>query len=79
VKNNRGKLVTDTVWHKVKNISFTNQLGQKVSLDDLHGKIVGIFIELDDNILMRLLQDDNYFHTQVMVTVKELREKIGNA
>ena len=40
VKNNRGKLVTDTVWHKVKNISFTNQLGQKVSLDDLHGKIV---------------------------------------
>ena len=40
VKNNRGKLVTDTIWHKVKNISFTNQLGQKVSLDDLHGKIV---------------------------------------
>jgi len=45
----------------------------------LHGKIVGIFIELDDNILLRLLQDDNYFHTQVMATVKELREKIGNA
>ena len=40
VKNNRGKYVTDTVWHKVKNISFTNQLGEKVSLDDLHGKII---------------------------------------
>jgi protein SCO1/2 len=33
---------TDTVWHKVKNLSFTNQLGQKVSLDDLHGKILVI-------------------------------------
>jgi|SRR5882757_8081009 len=35
-----GKTVTDTVWHKVKNISFTNQLGKKVSLDDLKGKII---------------------------------------
>jgi protein SCO1/2 len=32
----------DTVWHKVKNLSFTNQLGEKVSLDDLHGKILVI-------------------------------------
>lgn len=30
----------DTSWHKVKNISFTNQLGKRVSLDDLHGKII---------------------------------------
>ena len=35
-----GKITTDTVWHKVKNIHFTNQLGKKVSLDDLHGKII---------------------------------------
>ena len=42
VKENRGKTINDTVWHKVKNISFTNQLGQKVSLDDLHGKILVI-------------------------------------
>jgi len=35
-----GKISTDTVWHHVKNISFTNQLGQKVSLDDLKGKII---------------------------------------
>jgi protein SCO1/2 len=37
-----GKTVTDTVWHKVKNIQFTNQLGKKVSLYDLHGKIIVI-------------------------------------
>lgn len=36
----RGKSVTDTVWHKVRNITLTNQLGQQVSLDDLQGKII---------------------------------------
>jgi protein SCO1/2 len=40
VKDNNGKKVTDTIWHKVKNINFTNQLGKKVSLYDLHGKII---------------------------------------
>lgn len=40
VNERNGKMVTDTVWHRVKNINFTNQLGKKVSLDDLHGKII---------------------------------------
>jgi protein SCO1 len=40
VKEKNGKPVTDTIWHKVKNMHFTNQLGKKVSLDDLHGKII---------------------------------------
>ena len=42
VSDKNGKTVTDTIWHKVKNITFTNQLGKKVSLDDLHGKILVI-------------------------------------
>ena len=37
-----GKTTTDTVWHRVKNISFTNQLGQRVSLDDARGKVLVI-------------------------------------
>ena len=36
----RGKMVDDTLWHSVRNISFTNQLGNKVSLDDAKGKII---------------------------------------
>ena len=40
VKEKNGKMVTDTIWHRVKNITFTNQLGKKVSLYDLHGKII---------------------------------------
>ena len=35
-----GKTTTDTLWHHVKNISFTNQLGERRSLNDLKGKII---------------------------------------
>lgn len=35
-----GKLITDTVWHAAKNMSFTNQLGKTVTLDSLKGKII---------------------------------------
>jgi protein SCO1 len=39
-KQKNGKTYIDTVWHKVKNIQFTNQLGKQVNLNDLHGKII---------------------------------------
>jgi protein SCO1/2 len=35
-----GKQITDTLWHSVKNITLTNQLGTQVSLDDLKGKVI---------------------------------------
>jgi len=35
-----GKETSDTVWHKVRNIELTNQLGNTVSLDSLHGKVI---------------------------------------
>lgn len=35
-----GKEFSDTIWHKVANISLTNQLGNQVSLDDLKGKLI---------------------------------------
>ncbi|MFZ4769027.1 MAG: SCO family protein [Ferruginibacter sp.] len=38
----RGKAIDDTIWHQAKNISFTNQMGKKVSLDDLKGKVLVI-------------------------------------
>jgi protein SCO1/2 len=41
-RSDNGKKGSDTVWHRVKNISFTNQLGQQVDLDQLHGKILVI-------------------------------------
>ena len=42
VKTTNGKTTTDTIWHKVKNIHFTNQLGKQVSLDDVRGKVLVI-------------------------------------
>lgn len=40
VSKKNGKEITDTVWHKVSNITLTNQLGKQVSLDDLKGKVL---------------------------------------
>lgn len=37
-----GKISIDTIWHKVKNITLTNQLGKVVDLDSLNGKILVI-------------------------------------
>jgi cytochrome oxidase Cu insertion factor (SCO1/SenC/PrrC family) len=37
-----GKTINDTLWHKVKNMTFTNQLGKTVDLDSLKGKILVI-------------------------------------
>lgn len=39
-KEKNGKTTYDTVWHHVKDISFTNQLGQQVSLYDIKGKVI---------------------------------------
>jgi protein SCO1/2 len=39
-KTEKGKRVIDTVWHKVANFTYTNQLGQIVSADSLKGKIL---------------------------------------
>ena len=35
-----GKKVSDTVWHRLDNISLVNQLGDTVSLDDINGSII---------------------------------------
>lgn len=40
VTEKNGRSTYDTIWHQVKNISFTNQLGQQVSLYDIKGKII---------------------------------------
>jgi polyadenylate-binding protein len=38
-------------------------------------KIVGIFLDLEDNVVNKLLKDDNYFSQQVHETIKLLTEK----
>ena len=38
-------------------------------------KIVGIFLDLEDNIIEKLLKDDKYFQEQVEETIHLLSEK----
>jgi protein SCO1/2 len=37
-----GKISSDTVWHRVNNITLTNQLGKTVSLDSIREKVLVI-------------------------------------
>jgi protein SCO1/2 len=36
----KGKSTSDTVWHQLADFTLMNQMGQKVSLKDLEGKVV---------------------------------------
>ena len=36
----KGKMVNDTVWHRVANFHLVNQLGDTVSLYSLKGKLI---------------------------------------
>ena len=58
VTEKNGKTTTDTVWHKVRNIHFINQMGRPVSLYDLKGKVVVIdfFFSRCPSICPRLAQ-----------------------
>ena len=38
----KGRATTDTIWHKVRDMTFTNQLGKTVTLSSLTGKILVI-------------------------------------
>ena len=39
-KTTNGKQTTDTIWKRVPDFNLTNQLGQKVSMKELEGKII---------------------------------------
>ena len=48
-------------------ISSNKQFGQ---LSNFYSKIVGIFLDLDDHIIERLINDELYFTQQVSETVR---------
>lgn len=46
-KEEKGKIITDTVWHRLPEISLTNHLGQKVGWGDMMKDSVGKIIVAD--------------------------------
>ena len=49
VKNEYGKTTQDTLWHKVRDFTLTNQLNKQVSLSDLDGKIMVIGLSYNNS------------------------------
>ncbi len=45
---------------------------QFMQYTDLFSKIVGIFLDLDNPVIDRLIDDDQYFHNQVIETIRVL-------
>ncbi|MFN2457164.1 MAG: SCO family protein [Chitinophagaceae bacterium] len=39
-RTEKGKEITDTLWHKLPDFSLTNQLGKRVGWDDVKGKVI---------------------------------------
>ncbi|MCQ2819442.1 MAG: hypothetical protein MJ252_19440 [archaeon] len=65
-----------------RNDYYGEQLFQKISktpefqeYTNYFSKIVGIFLDLSDQVLERLISDDNYFNQQVRETIHLLNEK----
>jgi len=71
-KNARRDFFGEKLYTKIStNPNFSN-------LNDYFSKIVGIFLDLEDHIIERLITDDNYFSQQVFETIRLLNEKTGN-
>ena len=45
---------------------------QFMQYSELFSKIVGIFLDLDNNIIDRLIEDEHYFYNQVVETIRVL-------
>ena len=74
-----GKTVTDTVWHRLDNISLINQLGDTVSLEDINGSIIiaDFFFTRCPSICPTLTK--NMKELQDAMKMKDYRRKIDSS
>lgn len=74
-----GKSITDTVWHRVPNITLTNQLGNEVSLDDINGKIIvaDFFFTHCPSICPTLTK--NMKRLQKTLKIKDIRKRVDSS
>lgn len=74
-----GKSTSDTIWHQVSDITLTNQLGNKVSLSDLKGKIIvaDFFFTRCPSICPTLTK--NMKRLQETLKVKDVRKRVDSS
>ena len=68
-RNARSEYYGEKLFDKISGNALFN------SYRSLFPKIIGVFLDLEDSVLERLLRDDKYFMQQVSETVKLLTEK----
>lgn len=62
----------EKLYHKI------SQINEFANFSELFPKIVGIFIDLDESIIVKLINDNRYFELQVRETLKLLAERNNN-
>lgn len=62
-------------YYGEKLYSKISQVQKYTHISDLFSRIVGIFLDLEDHLIEKLLNDDSYFDAQVRETVRLLAEK----
>ena len=67
--NARNEYFGEKLYTKISKMSQFNKYSNYFT------KIVGIFLDLDDNVLDKLIKDDKYFIEQIQETIKLLTEK----
>ena len=67
--NARNEYFGEKLYDKISKMSQFNKYS------NYYSKIVGIFLDLDDNVLDKLINDDKYFVEQIQETIKLLTEK----
>jgi protein SCO1/2 len=74
-KEEKGKLITDTAWHRLPQFNLTNQLGNQVSWDSLQGKIIiaNFFFTRCPTICPKLTQNVKLLQDNIKTS-----EKVGN-
>ncbi|MEI6947473.1 SCO family protein [Paraflavisolibacter sp. H34] len=74
-RTEKGKIITDTFWHKLPDMEFTNQLGQKVSWKDMEGKtvVIDFFFTRCPTICPRLTENMKMLQDEIRSS-----DKVGN-
>ena len=63
-KNARRDFYGERLFTKISTVP------QYAAHSDLFSKIVGIFLDLEDTVIERLIEDNNYFNVQVIETIR---------
>lgn len=60
----------DYLTRYLQTITFQSLTSKLYVYVSYFSKVVGIFLDLEDDVIMKLINDDHYFNTQVAETIR---------